>query len=129
MIITMKKIKDEFAKRLHYAADRMGVPPEGKNRQAEFGKKLGVSQQSAYKWLNGLSIPKHEHCIEIAIKAKISLEWLMTGRGIANYGDDPITKVVLAMQSMDAQTQYRTARLVNTLAEPAEEANEKQANK
>lgn len=125
MILTMSKLKDEFAKRLHLAADRMGIPPEGENRQAEFGKKLGVSQQAASKWLNGQSIPKHELCIEIAIKAKISLEWLMTGRGIPAYGDDPISKVVLTMQSMDVQTQYKTARLVNTLAEPTEEPNGK----
>lgn len=125
MILGMSKIKEEFAKRLHYAADRMGIPPEGENRQAEFGKKLGVTQQAAQKWLNGISIPKQEHCIEIALKAKISLEWLMTGRGIANYGDDPISKVVSAMQSMDAQTQYQTVRLVNTLAEPSQEPNGK----
>lgn len=128
MIMIMSKIKDEFSKRLHYAADRMGIPPEGKNRQAEFGKKIGVSQQSAQKWFNGISIPKPEHCIEIALKAKISLEWLMTGRGIANYGDDPISKVVSVMQSMDAQTQYQTVRLVNSLSEPIQEPNGKHSS-
>jgi hypothetical protein len=73
--------KIEFAKRMDDACDLLDIPPKGKNRQESLGKMFEVSQEAARKWLSGESIPKLAQCIEIATRAKVNFEWLMTGRG------------------------------------------------
>lgn len=73
--------KIEFAKRMNKVADLLGIPEKGKNRQMLLGKKFGVSQEAARKWLSGESIPRDQICIAIAKEADINYEWLKTGRG------------------------------------------------
>lgn len=113
-------LKIEFSQRMNYVADKLKIPPKGKNRQSVIGKLFGVSQEAARKWLEGESIPKNETCIEIALKADVSFEWLMTGRGIPDYGNTPEAKVLIAMQNMDESTKYQVVKISNTLAEPEE---------
>ena len=48
----------------------------------ELGKKLGdVSDATISNWKNGIKLPSMAHGIIIAKVTKVSLEWLMTGRG------------------------------------------------
>lgn len=110
--------KLEFSKRMNIVADMLGVPPKGRNRQTLLGKMFNVSQESARKWLEGESIPQTEKCIEIAKKAKVGFEWLMTGRGIEIYDKSPEAQVLLAMQQMDEATKYQVVKISDTLAEP-----------
>jgi len=110
--------KLEFSKRMNIVADMLGVPPKGSNRQTLLGKMFNVSQESARKWLEGESIPQTEKCIEIAKKAKVGFEWLMTGRGIEIYDKSPEAQVLLAMQQMDEATKYQVVKISDTLAEP-----------
>lgn len=111
--------KKAFATRLNKVADLLNIPPIGKNRQTAFGKKFGVSQEAARKWLSGESLPQLAKCIEIAKEAKVGFEWLMTGRGAAPYDNTPEAKVYLAMQNMDESTKYQIVKISDSLAEPA----------
>lgn len=110
--------KNEFAERMNKVADMLGVPPKGANRQQIFGKLFGVSQESARKWLSGESFPQTEKCIEIAKKAKVSIEWLLTGRGVVMYDNTPEAKVLLAMEYMDEKTKYQVVKISDSLIEP-----------
>lgn len=110
--------KLEFAKRMNLVADRIGVPPKGKNRQKILGEKFGVSQEAARKWLEGESIPQMSKCIEIAKEAEVGIEWFLTGRGCDAYANTPEAKVYAAMQHMDESTKYQLVKVSNSLAEP-----------
>lgn len=110
--------KESFAERMRVVADRLGIPPKGKNRQASLGKLFNVSQEAARKWLSGESIPEMARCIEIAKRAEVSIEWLLTGRGVEVYSNTPEAKVLLAMQHMDEATKYQLVKIGDSLAEP-----------
>lgn len=127
VVFTQRKIycmnsneKREFAERMNKVADILGIPPKGSNRQELLGRVFGVSQESARKWLSGESIPQIAKCIEIAKRAGVGFEWLMTGRGIAAYEHSPEARVCKAMQKMDEATKYQVVKISDTLAEPAE---------
>lgn len=76
-------VLNNFSKRFNQALDESGldIPPKGENRQKAVGKLFGVGQTAARKWLEGEGLPKYERSIEIAKTLKVSLEWLMSGRG------------------------------------------------
>lgn len=73
--------KAAFSKRLNEICDDKDVPPKGENRQSTLGKKFGVSQKGARKWLEGEGFPSIEKLIAIAKWGDIAFEWLVTGRG------------------------------------------------
>jgi transcriptional regulator with XRE-family HTH domain len=75
------KEKEEFAARMNEVADLLEIPKKGKNRQKSFGNLFSVSQEAARKWLEGESFPSTEKAIQIAKRANVNFEWLMTGRG------------------------------------------------
>lgn len=82
---------DAFARRVNLVCDRLGIPPAGKNRQAELGNRFGVSQKAARKWLVGEGFPDTAISIRMAIDARVSYDWLMTGRGqmeVTDYSSD-----------------------------------------
>lgn len=117
--------KQAFAGRMNHVADALGIPPKGQNRQVLLGKMFGVSQESARKWLEGEAIPQTIKCIEIARRANVSFEWLMTGRGVKVYDNTPQAMVLAAMQNMDERTQYQVVKVCNSLAEPETGTNGK----
>ena len=122
--------KAEFAERMNLIANKLGIPPKGQNRQLLFGKMFGVSQEAARKWLEGESIPQVTKCIEIAKKADVSFEWLMTGRGemILAYQpaqNTPEQHILRLMQEMDAATKYKLIKIGDTLVEPESDGNGK----
>lgn len=67
-----------FARRLIELCDDMKLPARG--RQVALGRRFGVSQAAARKWLVG-GLPDLSKAVEIARWANVNLEWLMTGRG------------------------------------------------
>lgn len=93
-----------FSERVNLVCDRLGIPPAGKNRQAELGNRFGVSQKAARKWLVGEGFPDTAISIRMAVDARVSYDWLMTGRlpmEVADYssqegGEDdlPVRRVV-----------------------------------
>ncbi|MCH8502892.1 MAG: helix-turn-helix domain-containing protein, partial [Ectothiorhodospiraceae bacterium] len=73
--------RTEFAQRLNEALDDAGFPSKGAGRQVSVGKRFGVSQKAARKWLEGEGIPKTSRLMEIATELRIHFEWLLSGRG------------------------------------------------
>lgn len=90
--VGVSRTKREFSARLNEICDDAGIPPKGKNRQTILGKKFGVSQKGARKWLEGESLPTLEKCIELSARFQVHIEWLLTGRGPKQFdaapGDD-----------------------------------------
>ncbi len=117
--------KYSFAARMNQVADILGIPPKGENRQALMGKMFKVSQEAARKWLAGESMPQMEKSIEICKKANVTIEWLLTGRGIAEYEKTPEAQVLKAMQEMDEATKYQVVKISNSLVEPKANGTEK----
>lgn len=81
-----QKILDAFAARVNETCDKLGIAR--KNRQTELGRLFGVTQKAARKWLVGEGFPDTAICIQMALKAGVSFDWLMTGRGSPG-GDMP----------------------------------------
>lgn len=82
-----------FAERVNLICDRLGIPPAGKNRQAELGNRFGVSQKAARKWLVGEGFPDTAISIKMAVDARVSYDWLMTGRlpmEVADYSSQDV---------------------------------------
>ena len=75
-----KDLLKSFAERVSLISDRLGIPPAEKNRQEVLGNRFGVSQKAAKKWLVGEGFPDTSITIKMAIEAKVSYDWLMTGR-------------------------------------------------
>ncbi|MEN7429184.1 hypothetical protein VA599_00415 [Chromobacterium sp. TRC.1.1.SA] len=76
---------DAFSRRVNLVCDRLGIPPAGRNRQELLGKRYGVSQKAARKWLVGAGFPETAISIKMATDARVSYTWLMTGSG--NFDD------------------------------------------
>lgn len=86
-----KALLAAFAVRVNTVCDILGIPPAGKNRQAVLGQMFGVTQKAARKWLVGEGFPDMAVCINMALKANVSFDWLMTGRGpqsVAEYASN-----------------------------------------
>lgn len=115
--------KKAFAERLNRVADKLGIPEKGRNRQELFGKRFGVSQESARKWLEGESMPQLERCIQIATAACVSFEWMMTGRGESNLLESSADKaeaaILAAMRMMQPQQKYQLLAMSKVLIAPA----------
>lgn len=105
-----------FAARLNEICDDKGVPPKGRNRQAELGKLFHVSQKAARKWLEGEGFPTVPTGVEIATWGGVSYDWLMTGRGPkrpAEFASDPNTNRVLSL--METMPEYLKKTAVKQL--------------
>lgn len=70
----------EFARRLTWTLDAAGFPV-GRRRTGALSEQHDVSRETARKWLGGLALPELERLIELAVHYRVSVEWLVTGRG------------------------------------------------
>lgn len=77
----------EFWKRLTNARDEARLSRD----QEAIAKELGVWQSAVTKWKTGKGLPTLSKAIEIANRADVCVEWLLTGRGPRRPGavDDP----------------------------------------
>lgn len=76
-----------FALRLNSVLDDADFPAKGKNRQEIVGKRFGVSQKGARKWLEAEGWPSMRRAVIIATELKVCVEWLLTGNGPKYPGD------------------------------------------
>ncbi|MFA5170405.1 MAG: hypothetical protein WC426_02485 [Sulfuriferula sp.] len=115
----------EFSKRLIELCTENGLKPFG--RQAALTRVIGaaglkVTQPSVKKWFDAEAIPDMDKCIVLAKWAKVSFEWLMTGRGdkrkISTYTSEPMSHIVQIMENMTPEQQYLLARLADQVAKP-----------
>jgi hypothetical protein len=81
MMIAMNNPRDEFAKRMNFVCDRLGLPKE--KRQTLLAKKYKKTVTTGRNWLVGLKIPDYETALKICQDASINYEWLMTGNGLS----------------------------------------------
>lgn len=77
----------DFWKRLSESRQAAGLS----NDQEAIAKELDVWQSAVTKWKTGKGLPTLSKAIEIANKAGVCVDWLLTGRGQRNVGntDDP----------------------------------------
>lgn len=78
--IDMPAQYEAFARRLHQALDYAGFD-KGRMRTGKLAAAFDVSRETARKWLNGDSLPELERMIAVAVRMRVSFEWLSTGRG------------------------------------------------
>ena len=101
-ILLMEKINVEFAERMAFVLDIF------KGNVSELARNAGIAQPSATRWISGQSDPQMSNLVRLADAAKVSLEWLATGKG------EPFPKQPQEMSLADNIT--RTDKLVQQLA-------------
>lgn len=67
----------DFSTRLNKALDAAGFPPKGEGRQVELGKRMGVSQKGARKWVEAEGMPSTRRLEELATVARTTVGYLM----------------------------------------------------
>lgn len=111
----------DFAARFNEICDDMSIPPKGQNRQAEVARIFDVSQKGARKWLEAEGLPTLSRCIEIAKWAKVSVEWLVAGRGPKKpellYLDEYSNKMLAIMQALPEYLKPTAVRQIDLLNE------------
>jgi transcriptional regulator with XRE-family HTH domain len=96
-----------FAARLHEVCDLLDIP-EGHGRQAQLGRRLGVSPKAARKWLTGAGWPEMDTAVRIAEMAEVELAWLLQGHGPMRGSIDTETLTVAeAMKSLPTEERRR----------------------
>jgi transcriptional regulator with XRE-family HTH domain len=91
----------QFAERLNYALNMVGIPERG--RGAELARLTGLSHQGACKWIDGVGYPGPENIKRIAKNYGISIDWLLTGEGsmwAINPTDDEV-KLLMSYRKTD----------------------------
>jgi len=101
-ILLMEKINVEFAERMAFVLDIF------KGNVSELARNAGIAQPSATRWISGQSDPQMSNLVRLADAAKVSLEWLATGKG------EPFPKQPQEMSLADNIA--RTDKLVQQLA-------------
>lgn len=70
----------EFAKRLREALNAASLSPDDHNYK-EIGKELTVSGSMVGYMLNGDKLPGLDKAVNIALRTRHCVEWLLTGKG------------------------------------------------
>lgn len=116
-----------FARRLAEICDDLAIPC-GRGRQTQLAKMFGVRQQAARQWLLGETMPTMEKQIEIAIRAKVNWDWIMTGRGAkaaSSAGLRPsIAELVKAAEFLSDYKVQQLTKIVPAIAEPEPDGDE-----
>ncbi len=86
--------KNEFSVRLQSALNKNPTPINGASELARFfnARKrtdVGISVQTAHKWLTGRAIPAYEKMRELAECLDVDLQWLGNGFISAGHAETP----------------------------------------
>ena len=73
--------KQAFSRRLRRALEHGGLPG-GRDLRRATASRFGVSQEAVRKWLAGEAMPATKRLDGIAKELNVSVEWLLTGRGV-----------------------------------------------
>lgn len=84
-----------------------------------------MSQGSVQAWVRGQSLPTLETAIEIALRGKVCVEWLLTGRGPqfpdAARGDDWLDAVCTLLRDYPEKERPRLLEFIAWRAESVKE--------
>lgn len=119
---TMNPDRLKFAERFNEIACELGY--EGHGRQTNLARHYGLQQPSVKKWFDGDAMPEYEICKDLAIRARVHFEWLMTGRGPKSVDEYPISdpRIAHVLKLMEAMPEYKVdqaVKIMDTIAEPA----------
>lgn len=70
-----------FVARLNEALNGIEDFPRARGRRIALAKMMGMSGESARKWLTGETLPSMDNARQFAAKAGVQVDWLLTGRG------------------------------------------------
>jgi transcriptional regulator with XRE-family HTH domain len=88
---------ETFSQRLTKAIERSGLT------RPEFAAKTGVGTSALAKWLAGKLVPKSEQLLSLANTSGVTMEWLLTGQGMATF-DETIDGCNAYAKSLGAPT-------------------------
>jgi transcriptional regulator with XRE-family HTH domain len=81
MVATQETDNAGFVARLNEALDGIKDVPRARGRRIALAKMMGMSGESARKWLAGETLPSMDNARQFAAKAGVQVDWLLTGRG------------------------------------------------
>lgn len=87
--------KRTFWLRVQEAMTDAGMKPT----QKAAGALIGIAQSSVHKWTTG-GLPMVEHCVALAIKLHVSVEWLYSERGPKHPMDAESTALLNAFTAL-----------------------------
>lgn len=131
-----------FSRRLKELCVEKNLPEHG--RQTILRKKLKISQEAVRKWLDGESIPRHNHKVQLCEYFGVNYEWLATGRGVKYaqkqrsdaeelldlMGIDPdnidVDQIEIVRKAMDVpkESRHRLKKIVDAFNEPDSDGEE-----
>lgn len=99
----MDKVKVEFARRLHAALERAGIPQKPAVIEREFNQRYWgkpITFHAARLWLKGETIPTHDRLLCLA-------QWLGVEPQTLRYGDDVPQKIRERRKTWDEGIGYQ----------------------
>lgn len=108
----MTEEKMQFVARLVEIVTLLGYPEHG--RQSQLAAFYKVTQGAARKWFAGETMPSYEICADLCKRARVSFEWLMTGRGSKSFQGEYKMKhlIYVDFEELGLITSYREANIL-----------------
>lgn len=75
----MSKQRVDYVTRLHEVCDLLGITKE-RGRQTALAAMFKQKQQTVHLWFTGETEPSLDTARAMALKAKVQVDWLVTGR-------------------------------------------------
>lgn len=111
----------QFVERLIDVVNLLKYPVHG--RQTALATRYKLKQPSVRKWFTGEAMPSYEILKDLAVRALVSYEWLMTGRGdkfalTAEMLDPKIQAMVKTLQNMSPHQINQAQKILHAIVEP-----------
>lgn len=111
-------IKHSFARRLVDALDYNRVEPTDAARKRFLAKTLGITERHAGNYLRGEKLPASEGMVNLSILLGVSLDWLLTGRGLMLFLTEAETKHVADTRTLGEPDKEKVYRLSQVFLPP-----------
>lgn len=102
-------VRAAFSERLNRLLDHYDVPAKYAGRQIAIKTKLGVSQESARKWLEGESFPREATIAKICEAYPCRKAWL-------HHGEEPMLHDKMTQELMERWNSYSDQEKADLLA-------------
>lgn len=119
--------KHQFSRRLVAALDHAMVPPTDADRKKYLSKAMKITERQVGNYLNGEKMPSPTRMVDLAIFLGVSLDWLMTGRGLMVPLTEEEVEHISETRKLDAPDRNKVYRLSQVFL-PPEPDNHKNAS-